>query len=107
MSDTQLLDLRRGHPEPEERIDLHGLRSDAVPRILAQRLESAVARRIRCAVIIHGHGRNSAGGEAVLRDRLAIWLTRPPNTKFVLALAPAPNQHGGEGATLVLLKNPR
>jgi DNA-nicking Smr family endonuclease len=104
VSDRQLLELRRGTREPEERIDLHGLREQAAGRHLAQRLESAVARGLRCALVIHGRGANAESGGAVLRERLPNWLMKPPNGKIVLAFAPAPSKLGGEGATLVLLR---
>ncbi len=103
VNDQCLLDLKRGLPEPQERIDLHGLRTDAAPRILSQRLESAMARSLRCVLVIHGKGTGAGKGEAVLRDRLPEWLSRPPNARRVLAFAPAPPKLGGAGATLVLL----
>ena len=104
VSDRQLLELRRGAREPEERIDLHGLREAPARRHLAQRLESAVARGLRCVLVIHGRGANHETGGAVLRERLPDWLVKSPNGKIVLAFAPAPSKLGGEGATLVLLR---
>jgi DNA-nicking Smr family endonuclease len=103
VNDQRLFDLKRGIPEPQERIDLHGLRTDAAPRILAQRLESAMARDLRCVLVIHGKGTGGEKGEAILRDRLPEWLSRTPNGERVLAFAPAPSKLGGDGATLVLL----
>lgn len=104
VSDRQLDQLKRGDPEPQERIDLHGLRSDAAPRLLAQRLESATHRGLRCVLVIHGRGAESAAGEAVLRERLPHWLTQPPIARDVRAFAPAPPRLGGAGAMLVLLR---
>jgi DNA-nicking Smr family endonuclease len=106
VSDSQLFALRRGDPEPEERIDLHGLRRKEVRRLIATRLESAQARDLRCVVVIHGRGRGSESGDAVLRDSISGWLSKRPCAEFVLAFAPAPNRLGGEGATLVLLRRP-
>jgi DNA-nicking Smr family endonuclease len=104
VSDKQLLELRRGDKETEERIDFHGLREEAAGRHLAQRLESAIARGLRCVIVIHGRGTSNEGGDAVLRERLPGWLMKPPNAERVLAFAPAPAKLGGEGATLVLLR---
>ena len=106
LSNAQLLALGRGEPEPEETIDLHGLRKKAVGRLLAKRFESARARGIRCIVVVHGRGQGSGTGEAVLRDSLPGWLTKTACAQHLLGFAPAPNRHGGEGATLVLLRRP-
>ena len=103
VSDAQLLALRRGDPEPDERIDLHGTRRDAAGVLLAKRLTSAVAQGLRCVIVIHGRGQRSASGEAVLRDALPDWLTRGKAAENVQAFAPAPERLGGAGATLVLL----
>jgi DNA-nicking Smr family endonuclease len=106
VSDSQLFALQRGDPEPEERIDLHGLRRNEAGRLIATRLEAAKARGLRCVVVIHGRGRGSETGEAVLRDSISAWLSKTPGAGHVLAFAPAPNRLGGEGATLVLLRRP-
>ena len=73
--DARLLSLARGELEPEERIDLHGIRREAASRLLARRLESAAGRGLRCIAVIHGRGRRSEGGEGVLREALPDWLT--------------------------------
>jgi DNA-nicking Smr family endonuclease len=104
VSDAQLLALRRADPEPEERIDLHGLRREAAGRLVANRIESARARGLRCVVLIHGRGRRSETGESVLRESVPGWLSKAPCATHVLAFAPAPKRLGGEGATLVLLR---
>ncbi len=104
VSDAQLRALARGEPEPEGRIDLHGLRKEAAVRVLGDRLESARSRELRSVVIIHGRGQHSDSGEAILRDALPGWLSTGVRRQHVLAFAPAPNRLGGAGATLVLLR---
>jgi DNA-nicking Smr family endonuclease len=104
ISDQQLARLQRGDPEPEERIDLHGLRADDAKRVLSKRIESAVAQGLRCVLVVHGMGKRSPTGEATLRDAVPDWLTRGALGRLVLAIAPAPRRLGGEGATLVLLR---
>ena len=104
MSDRTLAALARGEPEPEERIDLHGARKDAAGALLAKRIESARARGLRCVVIVHGRGRRSPDGVAVLRDAVPDWLTGGRCGQAVLAFTPAPDRLGGRGATLVLLR---
>lgn len=104
VSDRQLLALRRGDPEPEERIDLHGTRRDAAGTLLAKRIEGARAQGLRCVIVIHGRGQHSPLGEAVLKDAVPGWLTKGVTGRSVLAFAPAPDRLGGDGATLVLLR---
>ncbi len=104
VSGQQLTRLRHGEPEPEERIDLHGTRLAEAKRIFAKRIESALARGLRCLVVVHGVGKRSPTEEAVLRDAVPDWLTRGAIARQVLAFAPAPRRLGGDGATLVLLR---
>ena len=104
VSDAQLAALSRGDPAPEEKIDLHGARGSEAPRLLSQRIQSARARGLRAVIVIHGQGKRSPGGEAVLRDGLPGWLAGSPVSEHVLAFAPAPDRLGGRGATMVLLR---
>lgn len=104
VTDTQLIALSRGEPEPLERIDLHGTRREMAGRLLTKRLESARAEGLDCVIVIHGRGLRSATGESVLRDALPDWLTTGECARHVLAFAPAPGRLGGLGATLVLLR---
>ena len=104
ISDQQLTRLRRGEPEPEERIDLHRTRLAEAKRILAKRIESAQARELRCLLIVHGIGTRSPTEEGLLRDAVPEWLTKGAIARHVLAFSPAPRRLGGDGATLVLLR---
>jgi DNA-nicking Smr family endonuclease len=106
VSNAQLSALGRGEHEPDEKIDLHGLRRDAASRCLIDRIKSARARGLRCVVVVHGRGQGSDTGEAVLRDALPGWLSKSACAKHLLGFAPAPSRHGGEGAILVLLRRP-
>jgi DNA-nicking Smr family endonuclease len=106
INDRLLMQLRQGDPEPEEHIDLHGTHLEEAKRILAKRIQSARARELRCLIIVHGLGKRSATGEAVLRDAVPEWLTRGTIARHILAFAPAPRRLGGEGATLALLRKP-
>lgn len=107
VSKAALLALRRGDPEPEERIDLHGLRREGTERLIAGRLASARARGLRCVIVIHGRGHGSKDSEAVLRNAVPEWLSRSPCAAQTRAFAPAPPRLGGEGAMLVLLREPK
>jgi len=107
VSDRQLQRLGRGEPAPGERIDLHGVRRDAAAIALERRLEAARARGLRSVLVIHGIGRRSGSGEAVLREALPGWLSGRIGRPHVLAFAPAPPPLGDRGATIVLLRRPK
>jgi DNA-nicking Smr family endonuclease len=95
--------LRRGDPEPEEEIDLHGLDSRSAAREVRSAVQDARERGVRCVQIIHGRGLHSESG-AVLRDRLPGWLAQPPLAAIVLAFA---RSRRDGGSTRVLLRRKR
>src|SRR5579875_3518786 len=95
--------IRRGAMPVEARLDLHGLTQEAAHRALV-RFIAAAADGVRLALVITGKGR---GGEGVLRAAVPRWLAEPPSRARILALTPAPPQHGGAGALCVLLRRRR
>jgi DNA-nicking Smr family endonuclease len=101
LSRMALRKLRRGTWPVQDKLDLHGLNSDAARKLLQEFLHDATHRNIRCVLVIHGKGLNSRGGEAVLRKLARHWLTQHPH---VLGFCNAPPADGGSGAVLVLLK---
>jgi DNA-nicking Smr family endonuclease len=54
--------LRRGDPEPEEDVDLHGLDARSAAREVRRAVQDARARGVRCIQIIHGRGLHSESG---------------------------------------------
>ena len=96
-----LRQLRRGHWVVQAGIDLHGMiRSEAAAHI-AHFLQDCCARGLRCVRIVHGKGLGSKNREPVLKNKLRLWL---PRRDEVLAYCQAPDDDGGSGAVLVLLK---
>jgi DNA-nicking Smr family endonuclease len=93
--------LRRGEHTVRARLDLHGVTVVEASKLVARFIDNSRHARYRCVSIIHGKGLNSAGGIAVLRDRVRDELQRSP---AVLAFAPAPPSRGGSGALYVLLR---
>jgi DNA-nicking Smr family endonuclease len=83
-------------------LDLHGLTSDAARVLLQQFLHHASTQNLRCVLVIHGKGMNSQAGVAVLKIRTRHWLMQH---EAVLAYCDAPDNQGGAGAVLVLLRN--
>lgn len=94
--------LRRGAWPPQDNLDLHGLNSDAARRLLVDFLHDATQSGLRCVIVIHGKGWRSEGREGILKVHTRHWLTQHPQ---VLAFCEAPQNAGGGGAVLVLLKS--
>lgn len=96
--------LRRGELPVDAQIDLHGMNvADA-----REALESVVAKRRelrdRVLLVVHGQGRNSPRGVAILRGEISAWLSQGAASVHVDAFATARDEDGGAGATYVLLR---
>ncbi len=96
--------LRAGQWAIQDKLDLHGMRSDEARALLAEFLASCVRRGLRCVLIIHGKGARSPNGEPVLKRRVAGWLMQRDE---VLAYIEARPADGGSGAVVTLLKSAR
>lgn len=101
LSRMMLRKLRRAHWGIQDRLDLHGLNTDAARKLLQAFLHEARQNDLRCVLVIHGKGMNSRNGEAVLKLNTRHWLIQHPQ---VLAWCDAPPQEGGSGAVLTLLR---
>ena len=99
---TDLRRLRRGHFRVEDEIDLHGLNASEARQALADFLQEAAERRLRCIRVIHGKGLRSGPTGPVIKRRVGRWLRR---REEVLAFATARPVDGGTGAVYVLLKS--
>ena len=93
--------LRRGQMAIEAEADLHGMRIREAEVLLKDFLRECRDEGLRCVRVIHGKGRGSAGGAAVLKWEVDGWLRRDDR---VMAFASAQPRHGGTGAVYVLLK---
>jgi DNA-nicking Smr family endonuclease len=93
--------LRRGHWTVQAEHDLHGLTSEEAHDSLADFLVEARGRGMRCVRVIHGKGLTSPNKEPVLKGKVRRWLATWDD---VLAYTEAPQNAGGGGAVLVLLK---
>jgi DNA-nicking Smr family endonuclease len=94
--------LRRGHWVVQEVVDLHGLNRPEARLLLAEFLGACVKRGLRCIRVVHGKGLRSPRREPVLKGKVQQWLLK---REEVLAFCEAPNNQGGSGALLVLLKS--
>jgi len=98
--------LRRGQIPIDSRVDLHGLTQAEAKEFLGQALAIAQGRGHRCVLVITGKGLRREGG-GVLKAKLPHWLAEAKIRPLILANEPARPQHGGGGATYVLLRRLR
>ncbi len=93
--------LRLGKYAIDARLDLHRMKVDDARVAVSEFIKDCVAHDIRCALITHGKGENRQPQPALLKSCVAHWL---PQLEAVMAFHSAQKQHGGVGATYVLLK---
>lgn len=93
--------LRLGKYAIEARLDLHRMTVEIARRAVFQFISDCVEHDIRCALITHGKGENRQPQPALLKSCIAHWL---PQFDAVQAFHSAQKQHGGTGATYVMLR---
>jgi DNA-nicking Smr family endonuclease len=98
-----LTDLRRGRWVVQGELDLHGMTRDEARSALGEFLHEAIEHGYRCVRLIHGKGLGSPGREPVLKHLSRGWLMQ---REEILAFCQARPHDGGDGALLILLRNP-
>jgi DNA-nicking Smr family endonuclease len=98
--------LKRGQVAIEARIDLHGMDQRAAFAALTGFVDGAMRQGRRALLVITGKGALSEGG-GVLRRNAPDWLMASPLAARILAIVPAHNRHGGDGAFYVLIRRQR
>jgi DNA-nicking Smr family endonuclease len=100
-----LRELRTGERPSEGQLDLHGRLLDEALAGVARFVGLARGRGARVVTVIHGRGRNSDGGDAVLRPAIWRWLASPGAARAgVAAFTSVAPRLGGAGATAILLR---
>jgi DNA-nicking Smr family endonuclease len=102
-SRARVAELARGEYPIEQRIDLHGLTTEAARGTLQRTVVAAGHRGVRCLLVIHGRGRHSENGASALRETAVAVLTTNPCAALVRAFVTARRRDGGAGALYVLL----
>lgn len=92
--------LRLGKYTVDARLDLHNHSVDRARTALFEFVRDCLDADIRCALITHGKGEGRQN-PALLKSCINHWL---PQLEEVLAFHSAQKQHGGMGATYVLLR---
>ena len=95
--------LRRGHWTLQAQLDLHGLRRDEARERLSEFIRLSARTGLRCVRVVHGKGNGSPGRESVLKQGVRRWLVQKSE---VLAFTQARASEGGNGALIVLLREP-
>ncbi len=104
--DTKIFQkLKAGSYSNESRIDLHGMTSDQAFDNLTFFIRESYLHGCRCILAVTGKGKNSPGGQSVLKREMQSWLTRDPFRRVVLAFCTAQPKDGGAGAVYILLRN--
>lgn len=88
--------LRAGKLRWYDAVDLHGSGIDDARQAVMTLIDHALANNETVVKIVHGKGT-----DAIIKTCVNGWLRQLPN---VLAFVSAPNNDGGNGAVLVLLK---
>ena len=101
LQQKQIRRLRRGQMRIEAEADLHGMRIGEADALLKTFLGDCRREGRRCVRVIHGKGRGSRDGQAVLKWEVDRWLRQHD---AVMAFSTAQPRHGGTGAVYVLLK---
>lgn len=92
--------LRLGKYAVDARLDLHNHTVEMARSTLYQFVRDCMEADVRCALVTHGKGEGRKQ-PAVLKSCLNAWLPQLPE---VLAFHSAQKQHGGLGATYILLR---
>jgi len=92
--------LRLGKYEIQARLDLHRKTLKQARDEILQFLKQCQRMDIRTVIIIHGKGERS-DPPAMMKSHVATWLEQIPD---IMCFHSALRQHGGNGATYVMLK---
>jgi DNA-nicking Smr family endonuclease len=98
--------LKRGLRKIEARLDLLGMTQVEAHRALCAFIATSRDAGLRCVLVITGRGLGQRG-PGILKSSVPRWLEEPELRRQILAIAPAQPQHGGSGATYLLLRRSR
>ncbi len=103
---VQRLKSRPRNLRVDDRLDLHGLRTEAALRRLESFVDQAAASGLRTVLVITGKGHHSPGGRGILRQRVEEWI-RGRSRRHVRTWSEAPARLGGRGAFVLFLRSVR
>lgn len=95
--------LRQGRYPIDGSLDLHGHPAEEARAAVARFVSRRRKQGDRAVRIIHGKGKHSARGHAVLRGELGAWLSQGTSAQHVLAFTSLEEEDGSTGSVAVLL----
>ncbi|PJE80140.1 putative DNA endonuclease SmrA [invertebrate metagenome] len=98
---AQLKRLRQAFYPIEYNLDLHGYKIEAARNTVTDFLHYCLKRNMHCVRIIHGKSPHSQDRQCTLKSHVNHWLQQP---SCILAFCSAPQNQGGTGAVLILLR---
>lgn len=101
VQDGVFRNLKRGRYAPTATLNLHHHSAQQARYAVAEFAQECLQKGIRNALIIHGLGKQSKPRPGLLKNLCRQWL---PDLDPVLALHSACPQHGGAGATYVMIR---
>lgn len=96
--------LRLGQLDVDYWLDLHGYKIEEARDLVLEFLNSCHKKKLTCVGTIHGKSHRSQDRQATLKSHVNHWLKQCPT---VLAFHSAPQNKGGAGSLLILLKRKR
>jgi len=99
----ELRRLRQQRYPIDGTLDLHGMSGEVARTNVDRFLTRRRSEGDRAVLVVHGKGKHSPGGSAVLRGEIGAWLSQGASAREVLAFASVPEQDGPSGAVMVLL----
>lgn len=105
--------FRQGRMAIEARLDLHGLTLVEAHTALQQFIRLQYASGARCLLVITGKGERPdtkpwyEGTRGQIKRNMQQWLAEDALRPMILSVAPARQNHGGQGAFYVLLRRRR
>ena len=94
--------LLKGEIQPDDKLDLHGLKYQSARDQLEIFLKKSIAEGNRILLVVTGKGRRE--GTGILRNDFSKWLAKSEFHKFIYSHKPAHVKHGGDGAFYVILR---
>jgi DNA-nicking Smr family endonuclease len=106
-------ETQKTNPEPQSKLDLHGLKEREAHRVLLTFVRAAAGRGLASVLIVTGKGKKAdthepfsmeEGRRGVLKAAVPRWLQEPDMAAFVSQVRPAPRHQGGDGALILTIR---
>ena len=96
--------LKQGKYPIQAQLDLHGYNVSEAAKLVDKFISRTQTHCQTASLIIHGQGKRSTQGRAILKEAIALWLQHDSR---VLAYCSAQPKDGSTGASYVLIKKKR